>query len=124
MNNRIKVNDMDRFRFRAWVDGSMIYENFCEYLGSYGCSFKEFERLEHPLMQSTGLRDKNGVLIFEGDILRPFHDVDVCVVSFRDGGFIVSSDQSIGVHIGQDYLNKCFYGVTGNIYENPELVEG
>jgi uncharacterized phage protein (TIGR01671 family) len=94
------------------VDGQVFKESMTDHVG------------QDYVMQSTGLRDKNGVLIYEGDVLRPFNDVGVCVVNFRDGGFMVSNDQYIDVHIGRDYLNKCFYEVIGNIYQNPELVEG
>lgn len=41
------------------------------------------------LEQTTGLKDKNGKLIFDGDVLRFASMIDVCV-SFRNGGFVYS----------------------------------
>ena len=39
--------------------------------------------------QCTGLTDKNGKLIYEGDVLRFTTQIDVCV-TFRNGGFVYS----------------------------------
>jgi uncharacterized phage protein (TIGR01671 family) len=70
------------------------------------------------LMQYTGLKDKNGVEIYEGDIVR-FLDIDgvdsVTEVEFREGGFYP---------FAPDFIHWCNVEVIGNIYENPELLEG
>ena len=75
------------------------------------------------LMQSTGLKDKNGVEIFEGDIVR-WHDVVTWdySVTFKDGVFCISDDPSSNFyHLNEDINGK--FEVIGNIYENPELLE-
>ena len=58
------------------------------------------------LMQSTGLKDLNGVEIFEGDIVK---------VTVNDGFYYSETIKYSG------YENK---EVIGNVYENPELLEG
>lgn len=75
------------------------------------------------LMQSTGLKDKNGVEIFEGDIVR-WHDVVTWdySVTFKYGVFCISDDPSSNFyHLKEDINGK--FEVIGNIYENPELLE-
>ena len=76
-----------------------------------------FELLEH-----TGLKDKKGKMIFEGDIVR-HRDNQLAKIRndeiiFEDGGFIAKSHSSL--------QRRTFIGITmeviGNIYENPELL--
>lgn len=72
----------------------------------------EFSIDDVILMQSTGLKDKNGVEIYEGDIVKTF-GANIYVVEFYDGKFNPISD-----------LEASNWKVIGNIYENPELLEG
>lgn len=81
------------------------------------------ENKSFHLMQSTGLKDKNGVEIFEGDIVR-WYDVVTWdySVTFKDGVFCISDDPSSNFyHLKEDINGK--FEVIGNIYENPELLE-
>lgn len=81
------------------------------------------------LMQSTGLKDKNGVEIFDGDVVT-FEDADdienvyinVGSIEWCQGGFFVKGANSASM---DDLLDGEFLEVEviGNIYENPELLE-
>lgn len=69
------------------------------------------------LMQYTGLKDKNGLEIYEGDICK-FKDVWPVIVSFKTGNFVIGKYEDL-------LLSQCHKDITviGNIYQNPELLE-
>ncbi len=96
----------------------------------------ELNNNEIALLQYAGLKDKNGVEIYEGDILElranPFsRKRDLFQVAFKDGGFRDEWNNYIGQYLPPDIRNKqggrvrlneaC--EVVGNIYENPELLQ-
>ena len=100
---------MDRFKFRAWdvVNLEMtLHDSFYE-LQKWNRA--EDELLYFELMQCTGLKDKHGKLIFEGDIvyLAGYGDYDV------EFPFIELYEAAAENDIGE---------IIGNIYENPELI--
>lgn len=71
------------------------------------------------IMEYTGMKDKNGKEICEGDIVKnEFTSINKIV--FSDGGFKVTSGTSVGNYLGHFVENL---EVIGNIYENPELLE-
>lgn len=71
-------------------------------------------------MQYTGLKDKNGKEIYDGDIVKC--DDIVTNLTWLDGGFqmITSENQGKSPAI-QDRLKR--FEIIGNIYENPELIK-
>ena len=69
------------------------------------------------LMQYTGLKDKNGREIYEGDRVK-FSCIDfaaVATIEFKDGAFRES-------HYGYGLPKSHYMEIIGNIYENPELL--
>ena len=120
----------DRFNFRFWDKDrkkmfNCIQINFTE--NAHGSnSLKDNESSIHLmyqphliLMQSTGLKDKNGKLIFEGDIL--FYKIG----SNKCREVVTWNQQQCGWIKG--YQDLCTYQkhceVIGNIYENANLLE-
>ena len=77
------------------------------------------------IIQYTGLKDKNGKEIYEGDILLYLTKTKT-VVSYKNGAFVRSYRNS-NMYLLYDSLavDGCLedYEVIGNIYENPELLE-
>lgn len=118
-------------KFRAWdtFDGDMVNDIFfswqdCGYESLNECLSDE----RWKFMQSTGLVDKNGKEIFEGDVVRVIceHPIDFpdCkgVVRMLEGRYMVCDDKTERC---SELFSEIFSNeIIGNIYENPELVEG
>ena len=119
-------------RFRAWMKqyekmdndiGEMYFEDGeFKYIGDD----VHYKRLpEHViLMQSTRIKDRNSVEIFEGDIVKLAKDVYseptyYEVVRHRGGAYRLESKQ----HGCELWLRHTDCDVVGNVYENPELLE-
>ena len=75
---------------------------------------------EIVIEQYTGLKDKNGTEIYEGDILidDTGEPIEYWVVKFSDGGFV---GECAGV--AEALFELTNLEVVGNIHKNPELVE-
>lgn len=124
-------------RYRAWdkefkemvqVDALGFDEQIIKATYKNGNIVKE-DLKNYVLMQSTGLRDKNGKEIFEGDVLKVTNlSIWLEVVSFNeDKAMFVSKETKRKVEETPlyDLFNTDIFEVEiiGNIYENPELVE-
>lgn len=124
-------------KFRAWdkrnklmndvttidLEGEVVFYHHWRYGHSEAISFKDIE-----LLQSTGLKDKNDMDIFEGDIV-VFNDESddkyiVCKflscfgIRFSDVGFVAFSAMFDGPISTEDAFT-----IIGNIYEHPYLLE-
>ena len=91
----------------AWYDGPML---------SY------VEVIPETVGQYTGLDDKNGVKIFEGDILRG--SMVNLIVAYEGAGFVAYwMDHDYGYGTEKMWCNLVEGGeVIGNIHDNPELM--
>lgn len=113
------------------VTGIEFYESngggeaFLAELGKEASS-SEFLQDIH-LMEFTGLHDKNGNEIYEGDVVRmPAFNPELNVVRFNRGGFCLEPiiNPPLEIHFWPDikYAEDDRSEVIGNIYENPELL--
>jgi len=110
---------MREIKFRAWHRhlNRMLESKDWHHYGPHLIG-GSLESDDHILMQYTGLKDKNGKEIYEGDILskEPF-----LKVVFENGGFCFSNDLASGSdRISQDRVSRLH--VIGNIHENQELL--
>ena len=76
----------------------------------------------HELMQYTGLKDKNGKEIYEGDVIKDSQG-DVGYVMYHESEnsaeYIITTDGENGWYFWDSEPNE----IIGNIHENPELCE-
>ena len=120
---------MREFKFRVWIKQWQKMQKISSIDWSFGDIYIEadlhlysFQIDEVELMQFTGLKDKYGKEIYEGDIVsHPNPTLNKAEIKFTKGIFrIVAKDGR------DDLLYYChnIIEVIGNIYENPELLGG
>jgi uncharacterized phage protein (TIGR01671 family) len=86
--------------------------------------FSSYEEVDHETVgQYTGLTDKNGTKIFEGDVVKGFnnfHDREEQYVIRHTGVGLLFCEYGNEWH--PDYIEQA--EVIGNIHDNPELIGG
>jgi len=126
---------MREIKFRAWLkedkkmvnvetmdftDKSIQYLKRSEIINAYILRRESFDDVE--LMQYTGLKDKNGKEIYEGDIvvLNNIENDNMCIVRYEHSSYRLE-----GWSLREDLSNveDRFLEVVGNIYENKNLLE-
>ena len=119
---------MRQVKYRLWCNNKKEWEKDEWYLTPSGRIIDarrqvEMKKETHFLNQFTGLFDKQGKEIYEDDIVlwenSDGEKVKDKVVFFR--GAFRMRNMSFTLH---DYMDSNIFEVIGNIYENPELLEG
>ena len=121
-----------------WVEGDLVGGNMIcptledveDAMGTYYGQIPYvgfIEIIPETVGQFTGLKDKNGVRIFEGDIVHCVARLDEanCVVIYEEGEFRLISERNYKTYTtGMGYhAIRCFEKeVIGNIHDNPKLL--
>ena len=134
----------DRDKFRVWCENKNEYETH-EVVADQDGRLYHHARMSQTLRkdthireQCTGLKDKNGTLIFEGDILRgdetaeltlnyydssdgPVPKINALVVEMRPPRYWLR-DERFGYE-GEQLIEPSECTIIGNVHLNPELLE-
>ena len=123
----------------VWVTGNLIVSNGKYYIhpvgnvvnvkNEIGRIIVMHEVIPDTICQCTGLKDKNGKLIWENDICDRKEEYPE-IVKYNNGDWTLDYSYSKDKESGYCYCNLGFYAlerkyveVIGNIFDNPELLE-
>lgn len=121
----------DRYKYRVWDKNLKVMYPVWS-LTPYGAvvddlniAKREISFNDCDVMQCTGLKDKNGKLIYEGDIVLSLatksHTGVVCWD--KEKAYFKINGKGIAYNALQTLHSENAFEVIGNIYENPELLE-
>lgn len=123
----------------VWVTGNLIVSNGKYYIhpvgnvvnvkNEIGRIIVMHEVIPDTICQCTGLKDRNGKLIWENDICDRKEEYPE-IVKYNNGDWTLDYSYSKGKESGYCYCNLGFYAlerkyieVIGNVFDNPELLQ-
>jgi uncharacterized phage protein (TIGR01671 family) len=119
----IKQTTMQReIKFRAWDGAQMMYDIFHEPGDMQVTDINEvLNSMDFVCMQFTGIQDRKGRDIYEGDILHRHLGI-FWVVKFKDGRWIADELKPMaGLYLDYNQFSEC--QIIGNIFEHTEPLQ-
>lgn len=130
MNREILFRGKD-FLKEEWVYGDLVKtKNFVAIKKTNGDYFHPTQVSPNTVGQYTGLKDKDGKKIFEGDILQDEHDSKIRHIVRYDNSICSYTAWCPSVHdnwergnlISKKWIDECGKVVIGNVTDNPDLL--
>ena len=116
------------FRGKSIDSGEWLYGDYAPRTSLYHANIFTKENYlegvavdEETVGQYTGLTDKNGRRIFEGDIIADKNELFSVRWSEKISGFVAVGEHRMQPSMNQGTMKYC--EVVGNIYDNPDLLE-
>ena len=137
---------MREIKFRVWIKHrkEMRYDNIvligvdgyiftgCEVVELKGFQYGDSDENNYILMQYTGLKDRQGKEIYEGDVVRhliPYEDsvgfsAEIIIIKWQTERFHdIEFNVPLGLGFNIEWEDDELVEVIGNVYENPELMK-
>lgn len=112
-----------QLKFRAWAEVEKGHKRIIEWETSRRLIAEWIGNEERgvEIMAWTGLKDKNGKEIYEGDITEWGDSKEKCRIDFDGGCFIFYGEEAPKSYAALSGCNE-YMVIIGNIYEHPELL--